>query len=309
MAGLLENLMLGRSKRAILGKIKPTDLPEWGATEEGIRTTGARNLEDVNAALRKADVTGSAAGTVLERVAQGTKGNILDLYNKWRGVPEDYINQGAAIEEADQARAEHERQLMFQTYLTKRAQDAEEKARKYSMAKSSSTGCLSNECMIMTEGWTIRLELPVRKFRDEHYTDATWVRYGYRMMSRWSLKLLKNKFSRFLTRQLILKPLNRCAVYYYAEFWTGLKGNLWYPFGIFWTCYWSLSARLRFILKGDFADEIGRPVTVLRTPLNLFRKKRYEKPPVWFLRMPPMVLKMLWLHRVWRRVTRKRPVF
>jgi len=100
-------------------------------------------------------------------------------------------------------------------------------------------------CNIFTEGWTKKLEEPVRRFRDEHWTDKSFVSKGYKLMASYIVpKMLRSKLVRTLTRKFMLNPMSKFASLYYKNDPRSVR----YVFcGLFWAFVWNMLGRIKTI--------------------------------------------------------------
>ncbi len=144
----LESLIAARGKRAIKGQINPWELPQFAPTVQGIRTTGARTLEDLYGSMVKSGVSGPAAGTLLEKGYQGTQGNVLNLANSLANLPETYIGQGIQAEEQAQGRATRESEFIRNMVEQRKMRHLQEKTAKAQSMQTPFTSC----CFIFIEG-------------------------------------------------------------------------------------------------------------------------------------------------------------
>ena len=232
----LEKMVEARGKRAFLKGVNIGDISEYGPAAESIRTGGERQLEDVAANLPAYKMGGPANALLLEKIRSGTQGAQENLARDLVAArPEQYIGGGLQAGGEGFNRA----MKLIENDQAREAMQSAEKMKKASIGNP----CVSSSCMIFTEGWTRPLEEPVRRFRDEHYSDESYVAQGYKLMSQWLVPMiLRSKFVRSLIRGLMLNPMSKCARYYYTS---DRKWIIYSPIALFWTIFWDMTARLR----------------------------------------------------------------
>src|SRR4030042_5993987 len=110
----LEELIAQRGQRAISGNINPWNLSAYAPAVQGVRTMGGRRLEDLYQGFRRSGVGGPAAGTLLEKSQEATGGDVLNLVNQLRQVPENYIEQGLQAEQVEAGRTQRAQEFTSQ---------------------------------------------------------------------------------------------------------------------------------------------------------------------------------------------------
>ena len=92
----LEKAIEARGQKVMAGGYNFWQDPQFRPAAEGIRTSGARNLEDLTAVLPRAKVGGPAAAKMLENASARTSGDVLNLgTNMATTLPDKYIGEGA----------------------------------------------------------------------------------------------------------------------------------------------------------------------------------------------------------------------
>jgi hypothetical protein len=251
MGRTLQGEEMLRAQNLISGKTQPWELPEWQPIIEGLRTQHERGLEDLTNAYRQADVTGPAAALGLEKAGEGYTGSLMDIANKMRGMGHPEAWEGAKMGKES---GEFLTKLAEAARARREAEPSEWEKYGPSIiggAGSAIGGATSKGgvcgCRIFTEDWTKELELPIRRFRDEHFSPDSYVSKGYAKMSHWLVPLMmKSKFVRWIVRKIMLKPMSRFAKYYYNK---NLKANLYAPIGLFWTMVWDILGRYKVAIS------------------------------------------------------------
>jgi len=204
--GVLEDLLISRGTKAFKGKINPWDLPQFAPSVEGIRTEGAMALEDLGSALRKSDVRGPAAGTLLGKMGEQTEGNILNLATNLAGVPESYIGQGALAEQAKEKQALQEKYLAFAKSEAHKGRKERRKMAQFQSMEGMGTG--SSCCWIFNADG--KLTQAVRDGRDTLFGPESYVARGYKAMAQWLVPVIhRHKSVRLIVRWSMLNPISK----------------------------------------------------------------------------------------------------
>lgn len=229
----LEALTAERGRKQILGQLDPWDNPNFAATVQGVRTQGARRLEDLRTASLKSGIGGPAAGTLLEKSGEATGGNVLDLANQMREGQEGYVAQGISGEEASAGRDLQVQQMAMQ-----------KKIAKYGKQGGYAKYC----CFIFIEGEM--LTPYVREYRDELFPPDSYVSKGYIRMARWLVPLMKKStLIKKLVKMTMLSPIAKFCEHTHnnerkLKFNKDLKGVLYAPVALFWVSIWEGIGRL-----------------------------------------------------------------
>jgi len=240
-ANTLENLVIARGKKAYRGQINPWDLPEWRPSVEGIRTSGARNLEDLGSAIRKSDVRGPAAGLLLGRQGEATEGNVLNLATNLAQVPGQYVQQGVGTEQ-DIAKRELERRAQdIQYKLGRKGIQTQRDISRMGGITSGFNSVSSNKgcCFIFIEGEMLTDN--VRSLRDMLFPKGSSVEIGYRKMAQWLVPwMAQNWFIKKIIQFTMLNPICTIADHFYGyNSW----GWVFRPIGHFWKKVWERMGR------------------------------------------------------------------
>lgn len=229
----LEALAANRGRKQILGQLDPWEDPNFTSAVRGLRTQGARRLEDLRTAIGKTDVSGPAAGTLLARSGEATGGDALNLVNQMREGQEKYVEQGISGEEASAGRDLAVQQMAMQ-----------KKIAKYSKQSGYAKYC----CFIFIEG--DMLTPYVREYRDELFPPDSYVSKGYIRMARWLVPLMKKSpLVKKLVKMTMLSPIAKFCEHTHnnerkLKFNKDLKGVLYAPIALFWVSVWEGIGRL-----------------------------------------------------------------
>lgn len=203
---LLEDLIISRGRKAYSGQINPWDLSQWQPSVQGVRTMGARTLEDLSSTLRKSDVSGPAAATLMGRAQEGTQGNILNLATNLAGVPEGYVQQGLG---AEQNKEQRELERMKMLIAAREARKSRHQAKKMAQFQSMESVSGGEKCCWIFES-DGRLTQAVKEVRDELFSPKSYVARGYTAMAQWLVPLIyRHKSIRLSVRWLMLNPIGK----------------------------------------------------------------------------------------------------
>jgi len=226
---VLEKLMEARGERAIKGGYKPWTLPEYRPMVEGIRTAGARSLEDLAATLPQTDVRGPAAAKILENAADQTSGNILDLNTRLASVPESYIESGRSAADVAAGRKQAEKQMLLDAYFKTKALNAQKKAAQVSSQQGSMPCCIT----LFELGY---LTDKVRALRDEIFSPECNVAKGYTRMGKWLVPILKrHKYLYAFFKFIMGKPIAK---------YSDNKNPALIPICVAWCILWEIYGRI-----------------------------------------------------------------
>jgi hypothetical protein len=202
-----------------------------------------------NVALNNAMRSGNYGGSFGKTVAGLDEDKLKQLIGSFNTNANDVVKTGLGAASTLQTGALGEekiaadRQAAWLDAIAK-AKTARVQSEASNTAAEGQNGNCFSGCRIMTKDWTVPLELPVRKFRDERFGHAhPEVAIGYKRMAGWLVPtMMKNRVVGWLVHKAIITPLSKCAYYHYKN---DFRGRLWEPIGLFWLILWGLIGRIK----------------------------------------------------------------